>query len=195
MAVDAVLFDLDGTVWDSASWYAHQIHLAAHVEPGGIEAQLVSGGNLIRLLRTYSIPRSSFLRRISISESSPPLYTDVLFTLQELSVRGTRLGAVTNLPRDIASALLELTGLRSFFSAFVPYCVPAKPSPEPINKAIRALQLNPGAEIYYVGDSKSDHVAAHRAGVSFVYASFGYGTRDWTLPYIEIKQFRELLAL
>lgn len=195
MALDAALFDLDGTLWDSAPWYAQWIGRAADVDPHDIEAGLKSGGNLIGLLRQHKVGRAGFVRTLRDSGSSPLLYPGVLDTLDQLATRGVPLGVVTNLPRDIATELLDLTSLRELFSSFVPYRRPGKPSPDPIIKAARLLGFEPSIRIGYVGDTRSDHLAAHRAGISFVYASYGYGEPDPALPCLEISQLDELLTL
>jgi phosphoglycolate phosphatase-like HAD superfamily hydrolase len=49
-----------------------------------------------------------------------------------------------------------------------------KPAPDPILLALTDLGVDP-ADAVYVGDMPVDQEAAHRAGVPYVHAGWGYG--------------------
>jgi len=87
------------------------------------------------------------------------------------------MGVVTSLPGWLAELLISERGLRQYFDAFVHAgnCRSRKPHPTPILAALRMLGPEPGHSMFYVGDSELDAQAASAAGVSFAWASYGYG--------------------
>jgi len=85
-----------------------------------------------------------------------------------------RLGVVTSKPLDRAAPLLAQLGC-----PFATVRAPGgpgrgKPAPDPLLLALVDLAADP-ASATYVGDMEVDREAAHRAGVSYVHAAWGYG--------------------
>jgi phosphoglycolate phosphatase-like HAD superfamily hydrolase len=170
----AVLFDLDGTLWDSWPWYA-QI-LEAH-DAGTIVDQLalIKGGEpAARLLRDAGITAREI--RIACATKPPPLYEGVAKSLFELRAAGVRLGAVTNLPKWLYEPMLEAHRETISLQTVVGWGqARRKPYPDPLELAIERLEERPGPDHWYVGDTDSDAKATVAAGMSFAWAKWGYG--------------------
>jgi nicotinate-nucleotide--dimethylbenzimidazole phosphoribosyltransferase len=88
-----------------------------------------------------------------------------------------RLGAVTNtsvMREADVRALLARAGIDAFLEALVTSvdAGTAKPDPAPITEAVRRLGVDPRTTLY-VGDRRSDAVAAQAAGVHFVAVDAG----------------------
>lgn len=125
---------------------------------------------------------------------------------------GIKLGILTNRSREFLDRELEIIAQGSWTSLFdstvsggdTDYL---KPSPEPILRALRDFAADPGADIWYVGDSTSDTVSAKTAGITNIFFNGARGDAEWiktifpgtaTLPhqpdYI-VNDYQELSAL
>jgi HAD superfamily hydrolase (TIGR01662 family) len=152
MAPKAIVFDLDGTIWDS--W-----------------------------------PKCR-------NSSGPQLYPAVRETLQKLSERRVPLGVVTNLPSWMADSMLAVSGIRDTFGSVIDYgqTTRHKPHPDPLILVLKRLRITPSRDVWYVGDLESDARAAFGAGVSFGWASYGYGTKPEKTSGV-FSEFDEILSL
>ncbi|MBV9925679.1 MAG: HAD-IA family hydrolase [Acidobacteria bacterium] len=172
MAASALLFDLDGTVWDSYPCYAAALHSRLGITRDVAVARLRAGENAVRLARGCGLTDTSFSRLCRDSLGELQFYPDVLKTLDNLRQRGAQIGVVTSLPKWLAGSLLVELRVMPYLSTAV-YAA-RKPSPTGIINAVSELRLEPGEVVYYVGDMPSDAQAARRADVSFAWASYGY---------------------
>jgi phosphoglycolate phosphatase len=195
VAVAAVLIDLDGTLWDSAPWFArllaptdrgeqHRLALALSDQSGGLRAAQ-------QIKERFT--QSAFGRVCRSEAASLLIYPSGPDTLRELEVR-VRLGVVTNLPAWIARPMLDAIGLLDAFTVVqcAAWGVRPKPSPATLLLAQRQLVV-PAADVLYVGDTQSDHAAATAARMTFVYASWGY--ENIVDAPLQIDDWSQLLAL
>lgn len=192
MAPSALLFDLDGTIWDSHPWYGDV--LSPYVGAPGvvIEQKLKNGDNIAALIRHYGVPKSRF----SNSQSKLRLFPGVEKTLAQLRQNSVLLGVVTNLPRWLVETMLDHTNLSRVFETVQPFIWPSRSKAERIFIALSSLNLNPNRETFYVGDLPSDCEAAMRAGISFAWARYGYGKEsppDGTT--ITLDSFEQVIVL
>lgn len=97
------------------------------------------------------------------------LYPDALWTLQTLRKTGKKVALVTTSRHDQIDSLLVRHGINGLFDAVV--CgddvTQHKPHPEPLQKALALLGMQPD-EAIMVGDSASDIGGAQNAGVDSV---------------------------
>ena len=56
-----------------------------------------------------------------------------------------------------------------------------KPAPDMVHRALDALGLEPAADVWFVGDSTTDMMAAREAGVTAIY----YNGAKWEAAYLE----------
>jgi len=196
MAASALLFDLDGTLWDSRPWYAALLKHRCGVDPAQTLRELRSGTSIASLLRQHGM-RGSF-RQLGESEAaSLRVYDDVPESLEEITDRGIATGVVTNLPRWIAGPMLEATGISGHMKTIVTYDRTRrhKPDPAPLRAGLADLDVDPGASIWYVGDTEQDCRAAQACSVSFAWASYGYGAGCPPGASVALTTFKDVLTL
>jgi phosphoglycolate phosphatase len=188
--VRAVLFDLDGTLADTAPDLAYALNvqrrrqghtelplsrLRPHVSEGA-RGMLRAGLGITPEHPEYVQLRSQFLQIYADNicrESS--LFPGMAELLMQLEGRGLAWGIVTNKQTVYTHPLL--TQLRLLDRAACVVCgdttAHAKPHPAPLLEASRVLSIEP-QHCVYVGDDERDVIAAHAAGMTPVVALYGY---------------------
>lgn len=188
--VNAVLFDLDGTLVDSLPGIAWAAQLAlTEVLPGSALPDLRPFvGPPIREVfrRALGAPTAGVLadleaafRRYYNSDGwrRSLAYADVPDTLAALSAAGISLGVVTNKPLAPTRHILDLLDLARFMDVVV---TPDSQSPpfasktETLAAALQARAVAPALTLF-VGDSYEDASAASACGVRFAAVTSGYG--------------------
>ena len=194
-AVRAVLFDLDGTLFDTAADIAAALNGAlaeqglgpvplARVRtfigrgvPTLIERALAFLGAAARGDPQAQLQRfEAHYQRIEASgELTARVYPGVCAGLGGLHALGLRLGVVTNKPARAATDLLRRHGLARWIQSVVggDSGLPRKPHPEPLLRACEELGVAPAAALM-VGDSLVDVLAARAAGLTVVCVPYGY---------------------
>lgn len=187
--LQAVLFDLDGTLLDTAP------------DMGGALNELRAEHDLAPLplaaIRPWVSHGAAALVRFGFAESDPAKFE--MLRLRFLEIYASRLahetrafeggdalldaldedgipwGIVTNKPAWLTDPLLEALSLRSRARVVVSGdTIPEKkPHPQPLLLAAGRIGRRPGA-CAYVGDAERDMVAARAAGMHGVLARFGY---------------------
>jgi 2-phosphoglycolate phosphatase len=184
-----VLFDLDGTLLDTAPDMAAALNRLRIAE--GLEAlpyvqirPLVSHG-APRLLRlAFGEPeaeRHEALRRrfLDFYRAALAVHTRLFdgfeAVLSAIERSGLRWGIVTNKPGWLAAPLVAEVGLAERCACLVAGDTLAerKPHPLPLLHAAGLLGLEP-RECAYVGDAERDVQAARNAGMIPLVAGFGY---------------------
>ena len=186
----AVLFDLDGTLIDSApdlGAAADKMRTDRGLAPLPMERYRPMAGSGARGMlgvafgitpeaAEFDTLREEFFVNY---ESRMLLHTRAFAGVGELvdalRERGLRWGVVTNKSARFTEPLTRAMPLFETAGAIVsgdttPY---AKPHPEPLLEAARRLAIEPGACVY-VGDDERDMVAGRAAGMRTVAATYGY---------------------
>jgi phosphoglycolate phosphatase len=184
-----VLFDLDGTLVDSAVDLLNAINVLAARE-GHAPVTLarlrpvVSKGARAMLAITfpdYDEERREALRQpfldiyaAAISAHSTP-FEGVAEVLAEVEAAGARWGIVSNKPHYLCVGVVAAMGWSERCAVLLggDSLPQRKPDPEPLWHACQALGVEP-AQAVYVGDDERDIVAARRAGLKSVAALWGY---------------------
>jgi phosphoglycolate phosphatase len=194
LAVDAVLFDLDGTLADTAPDLAaalNQVRAArgmaamplALLRPWashGARGLLGAGMGVAPDAAAYPQLRDAFLDFYAGALCiDTTLFDAVEDVLAEIEARGLRWGIVTNKATRFTLPLLDALGLSARAHAVVcgdttPH---TKPHPEPLLAAARMLDL-PAARCVYVGDAERDVAAGIAAGMHTLIARYGYITAE-----------------
>jgi HAD superfamily hydrolase (TIGR01509 family) len=193
MAPRAIIFDLDGTIWDSEPWFARL--LGAQGGPGASEYErlLRSGTSIVKLIAR----RAAFVRIATASISSLNLYPEIRKVLALLSEKNVGLGVFTSLPGWIVEPILSGLGIDSHFRAVIHAgnCRQRKPHPMGIFNALGALGVQVGPTVYYVGDREVDSRTARNAGISFAWASYGYGRTAPQFVTAKIDEPKQILTI
>jgi phosphoglycolate phosphatase-like HAD superfamily hydrolase len=197
MAARVLLFDLDGTIWDAWPWYAALLEEAAGVLASGTMAALKAGRSVVSLARGVGVSRQRFRALCEEHARDLPLYPGAVDTLGLMDHRGQALGVVTNLPEWLASTMLRGSGIAPRFESAVYWgTVPnRKPHPAPILEALVRISEEPGPDVFYVGDVPTDAKAATGAGISFAWASYGYGGAEPPGTDVVLTEFAETARL
>jgi pyrophosphatase PpaX len=179
-----VLFDLDGTLVDSAAVILGSFHHATETVlrrrfPDAEILARVGGTNLAHQMALLDPDRVDELVQV-YREHNDPQYAElacfdgVIDVLSRLKGEGRRLGIVSAKRRPTIERVLLSAGMGQYFNAVVGSddTERHKPEPEPILKALELLEAVP-AEAAYVGDSPFDVAAARAAGVYAVAVGWG----------------------
>ncbi|HLS09331.1 pyrophosphatase PpaX [Lentibacillus sp.] len=123
-------------------------------------------------------------------------FPNVAETLAELQKRQIQLGVVTSKMRGTANMGLRTTGLDDYFEMVITLddVTHAKPHPEPIIKAIKALDANADTTLM-VGDNSHDIEAGHHAGVKTAGVAWSLKGREKLLTYKPSYMLDDMLDL
>lgn len=187
----AVLFDLDGTLIDTAADFIRIIQQMcreegrALVEPELIRTQVSEGARaMVKLVYpeleledpVFLQHRQRFLDMYGADIAvDTDLFEGMYPLLEQLEAQDIPWGIVTNKPRWLSEALLKALNLSERCAVLVcPEDVTrTKPDPEPMYLA--AKQLNLAAEdCIYIGDHPRDIDAGRHAKMPTVLAAYGY---------------------
>lgn len=192
----ALLFDLDGTLVDSALGIAAALSRVSAERGGGavdvaLVRTLVSEGAQVlvttalgELAGEPAADLAAFRAMLRGIPADPAMiYPGVLHALEVLRDEGFPCAIVTNKPEALARQLLDELHLSRFFGAVVggdtlPVC---KPDPAPLLHAVDLLRCG-RAGAWMIGDSKVDAAAAAAAGMRFALFEGGYGPQDVEAP-------------
>lgn len=188
--ISLILFDLDGTLADTAPDIAVAINTLrleeqrAPLPYASLRALVSRGANALLHFAFGTQPGDADHERLKqrfLSLYAENLCHDTqLFpgtddVLRALEANGYRWGIVTNKPGALARPLLDQMGLRQRMSALVTGdCLPRrKPHPEPLLEACQLAGCAPGNTVY-VGDAQCDMQAANAANIPGLLVRYGY---------------------
>ncbi len=190
-AIGGVLFDLDGTLIDTAPDFIRIIEQMCRdqgltaPDRDRIRQQVSEGARAMVRLMHPDLPldhpallghREAFLQAYAQDIAvETVLFAHMDALLHTLEQRGIVWGIVTNKPRGLAKKLLAALDLDRRCAVLVcPEDVQhTKPDPEPMHLAARQLGL-PARALVYVGDHPRDIDAGRAAGMTTVLAAYGY---------------------
>ncbi|WP_269619244.1 HAD-IA family hydrolase [Zhongshania sp. BJYM1] len=201
----AVLFDLDGTLLDTAADFTAVLNsmLAEHNRPlqnyDAVRRRVSDGARAVVSLGFEQAEGSDgfadllnefldrYLAQLSISTTLFPGMDEVLTHIESL---GLKWGIVTNKPSRYTEPLLKAMQLSArCATAICPdHVTNRKPHPEPIYLACKEIDCLP-ANTIYVGDHKRDIDAGRNANMRTVACRYGYilendSADNWGATYI-----------
>lgn len=205
--VEAIIFDLDGTMWDSAdgvlkTW---NMVIAKHPECKRdlLTAEELGGyfGLPMEEIANRMFPHNSKEERAALmdeccelenaylSEHGGILYPKLEETLKTLH-KSYKLFVVSNCQSGYIESFLKAHKLEKCFDDIQCWGDNQVPKGEN-NKLI--MQRNGVARAVYVGDTSGDEQSARVAGIPFIYAAYGFG--EAVAPDYTVQAFEELPAL
>ncbi|HUK02992.1 MAG TPA: phosphoglycolate phosphatase [Steroidobacteraceae bacterium] len=216
----AVLFDLDGTLLDTAPDMAHALNalrLEHRLEPIAFQRirGFVSHGGYALIALGFPEARESAReelrdRLLAIYRgriaAETRLFAEMDVLLERLEASGIAWGIVTNKPGFLTAPLLEALGLAARAAVVVSgdTLPERKPHPRPLLHAASQIGIAP-PECLFVGDAERDILAARAAGMRSLVARFGYFSADdrpqewpadgWIDSPLQILEFIEPEAL
>lgn len=194
MKLEGVLFDLDGTLADTAPDLAAAVNAVLVLEkraPLPFEAHRPWVSHGARAMIRNAFPDLDEERQSALSRQMVAYYRDHIADhtrlfpgmaelLDQLDQRAMPWGVVTNKMELLTQPLMRALNLehRSRSTVSGDTLAEKKPHPLPILHACEELALAP-SQVIYVGDAQRDIEAGQRAGTPTAAALFGYlGTQD-----------------
>lgn len=208
MQYESLIFDIDGTLWDSRALVAEGYNRQLQREGmGHLKISVDTLKNLFgkplpeigRLLFT-EIPdmkeREELIYRCTQSQDQflkeNPCqvgYPQVLTTIQALA-RDHRLFIVSNSEKGYPELCMEKLGLTPYIAGHLCYGDTQTPKGETIRTLMQQYHITDAA---YIGDTQGDYEATLDAGIPFIFASYGFGQPEgWTE---KIEKISDLLTL
>ncbi|MCP4655527.1 MAG: HAD hydrolase-like protein [bacterium] len=188
-----VLFDLDGTLVDSAADLTAAVnHVLEEDSLAALDGeeilQMVGDGAPALLRRAYrrhaaELPADTFERfgahyAAHCLDATRP-YPGIVELLRQLADERRGVAVVTNKPTPLAERMVDGLGLGPFVQAVVGPELAArrKPAPEHVLVALEHLGKTP-AEAVMVGDGTTDVLAGRGAATATIAVLWGYRSRD-----------------
>ncbi len=193
MTLEALIFDLDGTLVDTApDLHAATNHVLSLIDRPAIsmaELRAFVGHGAMNLIErgvaaTGDAVDQDTLKRLhgqfleyygdNVADHSV-VFDGLLAVLDKAQAQGLKMGVCTNKVEHLSHKLLtELNMMQKFGSLIGGNTLPVmKPDPAPLIEAATRLGVNP-KNIMMVGDSETDIRTAQNAGVPVLAVTFGY---------------------
>ena len=207
MKYESLIFDIDGTLWDSRALVAEGYNIQLRRE--GLEHLCVDAERLKSLFGKVmteiadvvlaSIPedrRYDLMERMMETENAylheNPCrigYPGVRETLEELAKRH-RLFIVSNSQCGYPELCVEKLGLGDLIRGHMCFGDTGKSK----GQTIRALMARHGiTDAVYIGDTQGDYEATLEAGIPFIFAAYGFGEpAGWDARIDKIQDLLEL---
>lgn len=205
--MDSIIFDVDGTLWNSTEIVAKAWSQVLDGEPD-IHVEITAAtliplfGKVMSEIAQALFPqqtppqRSQLMEKCYVREHEllmrepAPLYDRLEETLNLLSQKYP-LYIVSNCQSGYIQVFLASTGLSSYFQGHLCPGDTGKLKAENIRQIIQTYHLK---SPIYVGDTLGDYTACREAGVPFVYAAYGFGqvpASDYAIqcPYDLVRLF------
>lgn len=185
-----ILFDLDGTLVDTAHDLAYALNLQRErhrletlplevIRPyasHGSKGLLAVGFDLSPEDDSFPAMREEYLGLYDqVLTRKPILFDGVAELLEKLDRKSVRWGVVTNKPRRFTEPLMQNIGLWQRAACVVSGDDAARPKPYPDTLLLACGQANVSPQAcWYVGDAERDIQAGKAAGMQTVVALYGY---------------------
>lgn len=201
-----ILFDMDGTLWDSSEQVTQAWNAVLAREPEASRIHLTTKqmqslmGKTMTDIFASMLPSLSESRRAEIGkqcceeethylrEHGGTLYPGVEETLRELR-KNYSLFIVSNCQDGYIEAFLKYYGFGDIFSDTECFGRTGKSKGENIRLL---LERNHLAKAVYVGDTQLDFESSQFAGIPFLHAAYGFGEVSGNVP--SVHTFRDLTS-
>lgn len=201
-----IIFDMDGTLWDSAAGVAESWNEA--ILAYGYERKALTAGDIQSVMgKTMEdiadilFPELNVMQRKELLDlccrlendylrrHGGVLYPDIRKTMEKLKVN-YHLYIVSNCQAGYIEAFLDYYKFHDLIEDIECYGNNDKPKGE--NIAL-LYQRNNLEDAVYVGDIQGDYDASMSAGVRFIHAGYGFGKVEADVP--EIQKFSDLIEV
>ncbi|MBR3242760.1 MAG: HAD family hydrolase [Parasporobacterium sp.] len=202
-----LLFDLDGTLWNSAKEVADSWNIVLQKRNPSIPLLTASDlnslmGKTMDEIAELILPemplegRRELFRECEefevayIAEHGAKLYPKVKETLKTLSDAGYRMAIVSNCQKGYINAFFTSMHMKTYFCDMEEWGNTKKSKAENIRLVMERNQFE---KAVYIGDTIKDQEAAQIAGIPFIHTAYGFGeveNADGT-----IQKFEDLPAL
>lgn len=199
-----IIFDLDGTLWDSSREVADSWNIKIKEMTGksdyltAEDISSVMGKTMTEIAdilfgefpesRRYDLAhKCEVYENEYIREHGAKLFPKVKETLNKLLKTGVKMAVVSNCQEGYIPAFIESMHMKKYFGDYEEWGRTGMPKSDNIRLV---MERNGAEKAVYVGDTQRDSDAAHEAGIPCIYASYGFGRIDDAEGVI--KSFDEL---
>lgn len=199
-----VLFDLDGTLWNSTVPIAESWNIVIERETGrkgwltSADIEPVQGKTMDEIAdiifgdfpedERYSLARKcEVFENEYIEKTGATLFEGVEETLAKLKDMGVQMAVVSNCQEGYIKAFLDSMDMWKYF---VDYEEWGRTMLLKADNIKLVMERNGASKGIYVGDIQKDSDAAHKAGIDCIYASYGFGEINDAVA--TLKSFDEL---
>ncbi len=204
--MEGIIFDVDGTLWDSTREVAVSWNQAIREETD-LDKEFTAG----ELMKEFGKPQEQIMESLfpeltraeqdalcvhlakyenAWMETAPCIiYDRVPDTVRELSKR-FKLFIVSNCMSGYIEAFLKNTGLGE---CITDHACPGDTGKHKGDNIRIIMERNGISRAVYVGDTQGDADACKKAGIPMIYAAYGFGEVEG--DYVTIQKFEELLDL
>jgi len=186
---DSIIFDLDGTLWDSTANVARAWQAAneevKYIKEDNIDQAMVrsiTGMTYVSIFEKLfpylsAEQMEEFMGICAVKEiemlqnHGGELYPQLEETLHYLSGK-YKLFIVSNCQSNYIETFISFSGLGHYFMGHQCFGTKGQPKFENIKDIVNDHNLQSPV---YVGDTMGDFTSAQKAGVPFIFASYGFG--------------------
>lgn len=202
-----VIFDLDGTLWNSSANVAASWNVVIEQELG--KANALTAEDILQYMgltmteiadlhfgflpekERYELShKCEVFENGYITEHGGVLYEGVEETLAKLKEMGVQMAVVSNCQEGYIKAFLDSMDMWKYF---VDYEEWGRTFLSKADNIKLVMERNGASKGIYVGDIQKDSDSAHKAGVECIYASYGFGEINDAIA--TLKSFDELPAV
>lgn len=199
-----VIFDLDGTLWDSSVQVAESWNVVIEQEVG--KEHTLTAADIMKYMgltmteiadrhfgflpekERYELShKCEVFENGYITEHGGRLFEGVEETLAKLKDMGVQMAVVSNCQEGYIKAFLDSMDMWKYF---VDYEEWGRTMLLKADNIKLVMERNGASKGIYVGDIQKDSDAAHKAGIDCIYASYGFGEINDAVA--TLKSFDEL---
>lgn len=193
-----IIFDMDGTLWDSAPQVADSWNLV--LQKNGVTREPLTKEDMYRVMgKTMDVlaamllpdleeTKRNELLNLCVEEENDylrkhggTLYPNLRQTMEALKEEYD-LYIVSNCQSGYIESFLDYYQFHDLFEDIECYGNNGKPKDENIALVVERNKLD---KAVYVGDIEGDYEASQKAGIPFIHAAYGFGTISQKVPKIE----------
>ncbi|MBE6358265.1 MAG: HAD family hydrolase [Lentisphaerae bacterium] len=203
-----VVFDLDGTLIDSAGGIAHSVNRTRqHLGFKPLDKKLIAsftGDGIRKLLErscadvTLPIPMEEVIKMTVDFYAADPVhdtavYPGVMETLPRLREAGFKLAVLSNKPQVVSDKILKGLNIAQFMDANIggEAGFPLKPAPDGLLYLMKKFETAP-ENTWMTGDNHTDLAVAANAGCRSIFCKFGMGFKGDYTANKDIDRFDQL---
>lgn len=184
------IFDMDGTIWDSAIPSAKGFTKA--VQARGLKDKVITVADIhanfgktlddVAVGLMPELPREEAIditrdcvkqQYVEMDNCVPEIvYPGFVETLEELKARGCNLYIISNCLDGYIDMLFANMDVEKYFDDVAWFRHPMNSKAENIKAMVEKHKME---NVCYVGDIQGDFEASNKAGVAFIHAAYGYG--------------------
>lgn len=209
MTFDGLIFDVDGTIWDTTSVVAKAWNISidkAAPKEKHVTAEILKGqfGKPMDVIADNLFPKLSRQEKdklmdicceeehIAIENCNDNLMFDGVYEGFSKLAEKYPLFIVSNCQSGYIEIVVEKTGIKTYIKDFECFGDTGKGKDENIRLLVeRNCLKNP----VYIGDTQGDYEACKTAGVPFIWAAYGFGKLEADDYHDKIEKFSDLMKL